>query len=84
MRIDGARRVTVGLAVHGQVAIAGHCDPRGCANGVIVDGFAEGIRRGQELREYTAAGRPVPFLGSQVFRSYLTTLDIQLITLRTI
>lgn len=35
--VDGARRVSVYLAVHGQVAVAGHSDPLRGGDGVVVD-----------------------------------------------
>lgn len=68
VRVDGAWGVAVGLTVHRQVAVAGHADPLGGANGVVVDGFAVGVC-GQELREHAATGRPVPLLCPDVFRS---------------
>lgn len=67
--VDSAWRVAVGLAVHGQVAVAGDGDPLGGGYGVVVDRLAVGVGGGQQLGEYAAAGRPVPLLGSDVFRS---------------
>lgn len=66
--VDGARGVTVGLAVHRQVAVPGDGDPLGSSGGVVVDGLAVWVR-GQELGEYAAARGPVPLFGSEVFRS---------------
>lgn len=68
VRVDGAGGVAVCLAVHGQVAVAGHGDPLGSTDRVIVDGFAVGVC-GQQLGEHAAAGRPVPLLSPEVFRS---------------
>lgn len=68
MGVDGTRGVAVDLAVHRQVTVAGHANPVGGGNGVVVDGLAVGIC-GQKLGEYAAPGGPVPLLGPDVFRS---------------
>lgn len=68
MGVDGARGVAVDFAVDGQVAVSGDGDPLSGGDGVVVDRFAVRVG-GQQLREHTAAGWPVPLLGSDVFRS---------------
>lgn len=52
--IDGARGVAVGLAVHGQVAVAGDGDPLSGGNGIVVDRLAVRVS-GQDLGEHAAA-----------------------------
>lgn len=68
MSVDRAWRVSVGFTVHREVAVSGYADPLSGADGVVIDRFAIGVGR-QQLWENAATCRPVPFLGSYVFRS---------------
>lgn len=55
--VDGPGRVTVGLTVHGQVAVAGHCDALLGGNGVIVDAAVAGqLGEGAQWSVRTRAG----------------------------
>lgn len=66
--VDGAWGVSVDLTVDGQVAVARDGDPLSSRDGVVVDRLGVGVGA-CEFREHTAAGRPVPLLGPDVFRS---------------
>jgi hypothetical protein len=66
VRVDGARRIPVHVAMDWQVAVARHGDALGGPHGVVVDGLRVGVG---QLGEHAAASGLVPLLGSDVLRS---------------
>lgn len=68
MGIDRARGVAVDLAMDRQVTVAGYRNPLSGSDRVVVNRL--GVRVGrQEFGKNAAACWPVPFLGSDVFRT---------------
>lgn len=67
--IDRARGVAVDLAMDRQVTVAGYRNPLSGSDRVVVNRL--GVRVGrQEFGKNAAACWPVPFLGSDVFRTW--------------